>query len=224
MLQCTTIVQVSFVELSFKGNQRFWIYLICIMDAQFWSSKKLNNSAWQGIVVLHWQYTIEGIFHYWKWSCLILSFLFISWPIATSWQKDISLTCLMLTKHELHAKTETEVTKMQDVTPNIRVTNSLTRKGLIQLTFKLTVFPLVSKTGIAEVQQQKKKWQLMGFFLLYFLNFWCRQNDLTQYNEVIMQNKVCSLCQFFKVCFYIHDNKYMNIRSVKLIPLEKSDQ
>lgn len=63
----------------------------------------------------------------------------------------------MLTKHELHAKTETEVTKMQDVTPNIRVTNSLTRKGLIQLTFKLTVFPLVSKTGIAEVQQQKKK-------------------------------------------------------------------
>lgn len=130
----------------------------------------------------------------------------------------------MLTKHELRAKTETEVTKMQDVTPNIQVTNSLTRKGLIKLAFKLTVFPLVSKTGVAEVQQQKKKWQLMGGFLLYFQNFCYRQNDLTQYNKVIMHNKVCSLCQFFKICFYIHDNKYMNIHSVKLIPLEISDQ
>jgi len=69
---------------------------------------------------------------------------------------------VVLTKHELHAKTEPKVTEIQDSIPIIRMTNSLIGIGLIQLKFKLPFFHLVSKNGISRGQTMETEMAIHG--------------------------------------------------------------
>lgn len=65
--------------------------------------------------------TIEIMFHYWKWLCVIVRFLLISWSIAASHLEGISLTCC----HFWYWQS----TNSMDSILNIRMTNSLTWTG-----------------------------------------------------------------------------------------------